>query len=399
MIRHLFKLIWNKKRKNFLLMTEILVSFIILFVLLSVVINNYREYVKPLGVKPDDVWVVSYGNPINSNKADSLTRFYETLQQSLKSVPGVQHVSFTTDNIPFSVFMNGTGLFYNNQVMVVNNYLADDNYNDALGVTLLEGKWFDKMDAVDKNKPIVINESLKKQLFGTENAVGKLIGDFDLMQNRELPSKLNVIGVVQDIKAKGDYKYIGNAIFNRIDTNSITNLNRILIRVEPGIGASQESELYKVITGLMKTKNISIEYLSDMRASMNKDSVIPMIILSIVAGFLIFNVALGLFGVTWYNINMRKGEIGVRRAMGANTGAISGQMLLESMVLATFSLIVGSFFAIQFPLLGVFNYAPATYFTALLIAIVFIYLLVAICALYPARKAASIYPAVALHEE
>ena len=31
MIRHVFKLIWNRKRTNFLMMTEIFVSFLVLF--------------------------------------------------------------------------------------------------------------------------------------------------------------------------------------------------------------------------------------------------------------------------------------------------------------------------------------------------------------------------------
>ena len=72
-----------------------------------------------------------------------------------------------------------------------------------------------------------------------------------------------------------------------------------------------------------------------------------MIILIIVAGFLIINVALGLFGVLWYNINLRKSEIGLRRAVGASGNAVSKQLVGEALVLATFALIIGSFFAIH----------------------------------------------------
>jgi putative ABC transport system permease protein len=71
----------------------------------------------------------------------------------------------------------------------------------------------------------------------------------------------------------------------------------------------------------------------------------------------------------------------------------------EALILATFSLIIGSFFAIQFPLLNVFDLPAGVYLTALVLAILFIYLLVLICSLYPGRQAAAIYPAVALHEE
>jgi putative ABC transport system permease protein len=118
-----------------------------------------------------------------------------------------------------------------------------------------------------------------------------------------------------------------------------------------------------------------------------------------VAGFLIINVALGLFGVLWYNINKRKGEIGLRRAVGATGNSILWQLVGEAIVLSTLSLILGSFFAIQFPLLNVFDLQANIYITAIGLAILFIYVLVVACAIYPGKQAAAIYPAVALHEE
>jgi len=71
----------------------------------------------------------------------------------------------------------------------------------------------------------------------------------------------------------------------------------------------------------------------------------------------------------------------------------------EALVLSTISLIVGSFFALQFPLLNIFDLPALTYLIAQGLAIAFIYLLVMICAFYPGRQAAAIYPAVALHED
>ena len=126
---------------------------------------------------------------------------------------------------------------------------------------------------------------------------------------------------------------------------------------------------------------------------------VPLIIALIVAGFLIINVALGLYGVLWYNINKRKAEIGLRRAVGASGADVSKQLVGEALVLATIALIIGTFFAVQFPLLNVFDLPAGVYITALLLAVLFIYLLVLFCALYPGRQAAAIYPAVALHEE
>ena len=162
--------------------------------------------------------------------------------------------------------------------------------------------------------------------------------------------------------------------------------------------ATFESKLYKFMATSTRGA-VEIQHVSEMRDSKNNETIMPMIIFIIVASFLIINVALGLFGVLWYNINKRKGEIGLRRAIGASGNSVSAQLVSESMILATMSLIVGCFFAIQFPLLNVYNIEASVYLIAMLLSILFIYILVFACSLYPGKQAAGIHPAIALHEE
>ena len=126
---------------------------------------------------------------------------------------------------------------------------------------------------------------------------------------------------------------------------------------------------------------------------------IPLLILFIVCGFLIFNVALGLFGVLFQTISRRKGEIGLRRAVCATRSNILWQFVDESIVIATVALILGFFFAVQFPLLHVFDVESSIYLLGMVFAVISIFLLVILCALLPSRQAASILPAAALHEE
>jgi len=123
------------------------------------------------------------------------------------------------------------------------------------------------------------------------------------------------------------------------------------------------------------------------------------LIFLIVSGFLLTNVALGLFGVLNLNIAKRKGEIGLRRAMGATEAKVTGQFLGEIWVLATFSLVIGLVFAIQFPLMNVFDLDKEIYIIAILAAVAIIYIIVTLCAWFPSKQAATIHPAVALHEE
>ena len=398
MFKHLFKLIWNKKKQNFLLMSEILFSFLVLFAVFTLLVYYYNNYKKPMGFEYQNVWVISYNNSFKTTNTDSLDTYYETLSQNLRALPGVKEISYCSDNVPFlqNTWQGGAN-YKGMQVGGVNQYTVDDTYDRTMTTQLLEGRWFNKADIVAKNQPIIISSDLKEKFFGTGQAVGKLIGDGD--QPGHDKKLMKVIGVIQGIKAKGDYAPAGYAVYHRTDTGSYRSLGKIVVRVNEGATAAFEARLYKTMANYMKNSNVEIEHLTNKRVDANYFTLVPMIVLIIVGGFLIINVALGLFGVLWYNINKRRGEIGLRRAVGATGSSVSWQLIAESMILATLSLILGTFFAVQMPLLNVFDLAAGIYLVAMAVAIIFIYLLVFLCSLYPGRQAAAIYPAVALHEE
>jgi putative ABC transport system permease protein len=393
MFKHLFKLIWNKRKQNFLLLSEILVSFLVTFTVFSFLTYYYQNYIKPLGFEYKNVWSISYDNGELTKDRDSLTIFYGNLLKSLKSMPQIEEAAFSGSNFPYSNSHMSTGLNQNGKKFDrVSNYIVGEDYKKVWNVSLTEGRWFLPEDMISKNKSIIINETIKKLIFGKEQAVGKIIGNYD---DKE---KMKVIGVVQDVKADGDFWPAGSAMFVPLDTGYLKNTHNIIIKVSKDADARFESKLYKFMTSTMKN-SVEIQHLDEMRKSKNELTIMPMIIFIIVAGFLIINVALGLFGVLWYNINKRKGEIGLRRAIGASGNSVSYQLVTEALILATLSLIVGCFFAVQFPLLNVFNVPASVYLIAMLLSVLFIYLLVFACALYPGKQAAAIHPAIALHEE
>lgn len=393
MFRHLFKLIWNKRKYNFLFLSEILISFLVTFAVFSYLTYYYRNYRQPIGLDYKRVWAMEYGNGELTKDRDSLSTFYGQLYKALKAMPQIEEVSYTSGNYPYGDSFMSTGLTQNGRKFDrVSNYFVGSDYNKVWNISLTEGRWFRPDDAVSKNRNIIINETLKKAVFGNSPATGKLIGDYDDA------NKLKVIGVMQDIKADGDFSPISNAMFSQLDSNGLSDNHTILLKVRETADATFEGKLYKFLANSMKSA-VEIRHVDEMRDARNERTYIPMIIFSIIAGFLIINVALGLFGVLWYNISKRKAEIGLRRAIGASGASVSYQLVAEALILATISLALGCFFAIQFPLLNVFDIPSSVYIIAILLAVVFIYLLVLACSLYPGRQAAAIHPAIALHEE
>ena len=58
MALHLLKLIWNRKRANFLIITEILLSFLVLAAVTTVAVHYWRNYQSPLGFSYERIWDV-----------------------------------------------------------------------------------------------------------------------------------------------------------------------------------------------------------------------------------------------------------------------------------------------------------------------------------------------------
>ncbi|TDH21651.1 FtsX-like permease family protein [Segetibacter sp. 3557_3] len=391
MLSHLFKLIWNKKKQNFLLLMEMFVSFLVMFAVFTLLVYYYKNFKVPHGFQYENVWAVNYNDAVKPDRLDSVALYMQTVRQTLLGVDGVQDITFTSANIPFSFTQNNNFVSYNKNKVLANVYEAEDNYASLFNLSVISGRWFDKTDIAGQTNTIVINNRLKESLFGNDEAIGKTILAGD--------EKLRVIGVSNDMKIDGDYQPTENGFFRKLDTAGLKYNSTILVKIRPGIDASFEPKLFKVLNNVIRNANIEIEHFTKKRERKNTLSLVPMILLSVVGGFLIINVALGLFGVLWYNINKRRCEIGLRRAVGASGSAISWQLIGEALVLSTLAIILGSFFAVQFPLLNVFDLPAGVYLTAIALAIAFIYGLVMICALYPGKQAAAIYPAVALHEE
>jgi len=393
MYKHLFKLMWNKRKQNFLFLTEILISFLVVFAVFSYLTYYYKNYTKPLGFDYNRIWAIGYSGDQLSKNTDTLGIFYENLNKALKAMPEIEEVSFSSPNYPYSSSFMGTGLSqggrkFNN----ISDFHVGRDYQKVWNIGLVDGRWFSPDDLISKDKSIIINETFSKELFGTKKGAGKLIGDFD---NK---NKLKIIGVVNDYRANGDFVPGNNVMFSQLDTAYLKYTHTVLIKVKETADATFESKLYKFMATTMRSA-VEIQHVDEMRNARNKETILPVLLFIIVASFLIINVALGLFGVLWYNINKRRGEIGLRRAIGASGNSVSYQLVMEAIILATMSLTVGCFFAVQFPLLNVFDIPASVYIIAILLSVLFIYVLVFACSLYPGKQAAGIHPAVALHEE
>jgi len=341
-----------------------------------------------MGFESDNVWVVWFENA--NAEGGFLSKQKENILNRINAFEEVEYVTVSENAIPFGGTRSSQTLKKGEVEYWARYFYGDANYAKVFDIPLIEGKWFEESVADLKYEPIIINQLLREEIFGNETALGEILNPED----KGRPKK--VVGVIGNFKWGGDFHKQENIYFSSVGKDRISAL---LIKVKPEVTAEFEGLLSKSISGIAKGYQIEIERFADKRKMANDVVYIPSIIMLTVCGFLIFNVILGLFGILWSNINQRKGEIGTRRAMGATQALITGQFVGETLVIATFGLLIGCFFAVQFPLMNMFGLADSVYLKAIFMSVLIIYFLVTLCAFYPSWQASKIHPAVALHAD
>ena len=336
MIRHLFTLMWNRRRANGLLITEMFLAFVVLFAVGSLGANLWRNYRQPLGFTYANIWQINYttGTQPKAEQFGTLRQIMARLQ----STPGVLGMALTASNTPFSSNNSRTVVNFAERkgeatrpIININRYTVGPELRNIMGLQLVAGRWFDQRDAAPgAHPPMVIDVQMQRAMYPNgESVVGKLLTYGDEEQR--------IIGVVSAFRADGELQEPLPAIFSPILPNDTTFLAQsLLVKVRPGSGAALEKQLSDDIRRIGPGWSSTIRTLPEMHKIQLQQLLTRPVLLGVMSLFLLLNVALGLFGVLWLNISRRRGEIGVRRAMGATAGRVSGQVLGEILVLTTF---------------------------------------------------------------
>ncbi|MBP1205328.1 putative ABC transport system permease protein [Duganella sp. 1411] len=397
MLHHLLKLIWKRKSRNMMLSLEILLAFMVVFAIAAFAVRNYQLYQMPIGFAWRDQWSVAIRNaqPIPNDAA-----MYDALKRALLELPEVEKVAFTS-MAPYEMSrMNAYYALPDGSRRVESDSLdASDDFFDTMQMTPAQGRWFSKADDGADAIPTVINRLVADKLFPGIPAIGQV---FTAAEFRGTPRRYRVSAVVEHYRSHGEYMEPVNLVLPRfIPGVSGEPAMTIMLRVKPGTPRAFEARLSARLKREHGDWSFVISPLSEARKSMSKLQMVPMMVMSVIAAFLLVMVAFGLFGVLWQNTTQRIPEIGLRRALGADAGHIYRQIIAEQMLLSTAAMAVALVLLVQLPLTGAFpdSLNWPVFFTAAALSAGVIYLLSLLCSLYPGWRAARLSPTQALHYE
>lgn len=416
MIRHLLRLVWNRKRSNALLMLEIFFSFLVVFAVATAASFAVLAYRRPLGFDWRGVWTISAddqrgesrrgdgvveitddgGASMAAAAVDPRTRFIDRMLAEMRSLPEIEAAA-SMGMAPFASGSWISGWTENGREIEAEVCEVTQDLDLVLGIPVLAGRWFEPADAQQPWRSLVINRALEQELGGGESMVGKR-----LRVPSEGEAEERVIGVVEDFRRAGEIAPPGNVLLRLVRAGHPDDVpgTQLLVRVRPGTPAAFEETLIRRLREIAPDWSFEARSLERARDSALRGRLAPFAIGMLVAGFLMLMVALGLIGVLWQNLVRRTREIGLRRALGASAADVRKQVLFEQLLLASLAMALGLVLVLQLPLLGLTSLVgPAPFAAGVGIAVVAILALTLLCTLYPAALAARLEPADALRYE
>ncbi len=277
-------------------------------------------------------------------------------------------------------------------------YSITGDYFSAIGIPLREGRFLTSADSHRPDRVCVVDEDFARRYWPNGGALGQRVFQGTDSDDAQL---FTIVGVVGSVKQADLTEPQGQGAvyvpYRYLDTGNIFVVTR----------TSQQPDAFAdSLRPVVRATDPELA-IADIRSMETRvaDSLIgrrsPAMLAGIVAGVALLLAAIGTYGVLSYTIAQRRREIGVRMALGAQTGQIRTQFLLLGLRLLMAGMLLGVMGvwaagqAMQSVLFGVPTVHLATLFgTALVMAAVSL-----VACLIPARRASRVDPMIALGAE
>jgi predicted permease len=272
---------------------------------------------------------------------------------------------------------------------------VDNAYFHVMNVPLLRGRTFAAQDTATSQPVAILNQTLAKKLFGSEDVVGR-----HLRIGRQQPLDVEIVGVTFDGKYADVTETPQPYLYLPLTQDMQSNLTLIVTTTgDPRtLMPVARKALFEVAP---KSLIANTQTLTDhMRFATYTNRMEAWLSASLGALALLLT-AVGLFGVTAYTVSRRTHEIGIRMALGALRGTVFASVLKDGLKLTLAGLALGTGLAVLLGrtmsslLYGVRPLDPVA-----LLGVVAVVLATSVAALVaPARRALRVNPVEALRDE
>ena len=332
-----------------LMVSELALTLILLSVAGLLWRSFITEYRADTVVDPTGVVTMQFSLPVQTYpQAEQRYQFMQALDDRLRDMPAVK--SITLSNVPpFQIglarqlALDGKPLPPDgNPPQVIVGYVTE-RYFDTLGLSLVQGRMVTRADAAPGREGVVVSQRFVDRFFAEGTAIGRRIQ----LTSTTPPSVspwLTVVGVVPTIPRQfcPPSERSDPAVYVPLRLDPSLRLASITVRGEPGgeraVAATLREEVRRLDPDLPL---FAVASLTDVIAQTRSPIRLIGTWFSVLALIALVVASVGLFAITAHGVAQRTQEIGVRLALGAQSGQVSWLFLRRTLWQIVIGVVVG----------------------------------------------------------
>jgi len=349
------------------------------------------------GFKRDNLYVITTN--FLGYKGPQTGAMVKRIWEHVGSLPGARAVGLAIEMLPYPHRLPVSVEGYTSESkeeMYVDRMLVGPGFFDAMGIPLLSGRAIAIRDDENAPKVCVVSAAMARQFFPNQNPLGR---HFTFLRSGA-EYRAEIIGVARDVKKADSKEPIYRAVYCPMLQDLPLGGALVLVRAE-GDGSPVIAEVRRQFRTM--DKNLLLD-VTTMYRQMD-DSVFFQRFLATLCGaftaLALLLASVGLYGVMGYSVSRRTKEIGIRMALGAGRGAVTGMVVIETMRLVGTGVLAGllaAWAATRLIASALFGLRPMDPMTV--VAAVGALTVVALLSGYaPSRRAGRVDPVVALRHE
>jgi putative ABC transport system permease protein len=323
-----------------LVAAQVALSFLLLFGAGLFVRSLQNLKATETGVALDNLVSFQLSPALSGYENERTLNFYEQLLGKLRAAPGVKSAALagvsilSGDEWDSSMNVEGHKAQDGEDMQAFMNSLSP-GYFETMGIPLLEGRDFTRMDATEKTRVAIVNRRFAEHFFPGRSALGKHVG-FGTGPKSKLD--IEIIGVVANALYEGPREGVRRQAFvPHWGRNSATFYVRT---------AAVSSTAYNVIRNEVRTLDASMPVyaMKTLEAQLDETLLTDHLIALLAAGFGLLATVLasiGLYGVMAFVVARRRKELGIRLALGAEPSGVIWMVMREVLLLLAIGLAIG----------------------------------------------------------
>jgi predicted permease len=397
----------HNRTRGLLVISQVALS-VVLLIGAGLMIKSFRRLlqVNP-GYNPENVLTLRLSLPWGA-PYQQVIAFYQQLLQRAGALPGVQAAAIVGQlpldaprfNVSFDV--QGHPSEFSTKDPIADFNAISPDYFPTMGIPLLQGRSFTDRDNAQSPAVVIVNQSLARRIWPGEDPIGKRIR---LTDNTPW---MSIVGVVADLKNQALNAEARQEIYvPYVQANFAPNQNFTPYTIGLVVRAAFDPvSLSSAIRGEVRALDKSLP-VYDIKAMdrIVADSIsqphLTTLLLAGFAGIALILVTIGVYGVISYSVAQRTREIGIRKALGAQTRDVTVLFVRQGLVLALIGVTIGLVvaFALTRVMTKLLYEVSATDATTFVAAPLLITAVALIACYIPVRRSVKIDPMIALRHE